>query len=158
MFDSLITDRTKEDFLKWQRLRNKGYANMTEEERAEWNTDLKGAYNVSDLNRVGTVLNHLKARLVNAGYLKGYEFEAVTTWNTSHIPTTDDFTKYIEAVHTIRNAIAVFRTTAPAPEHFNSLTIDEANNIEKILIDINTLINNMLAARNYCGDIFSCEI
>lgn len=158
MFDTLITDRTITDFLRWQELRNKGLDNMTETERAEWETDLKGAYNASDLNRVGAVLNYLRDRLTEAGYLKGIEFEAVTTWEASDIPTTEQFTYYLKAVETIRNALSLYKTTPEAPNTLNSLDYTGANNIEKILIDVNELIDKMLSVRNYCGDIFSGEI
>lgn len=158
MFDSLITDRTIDDYLRWKELRDKGLNNMTESERAEWETDLKGAYNVSDLNRVSTVLNHLRDRLTEAGYLMGIEFNLYTAWLPSDIPTTEQFTKYIKAVETIRAALAVYRTTPPAPNSKNSLDIEGANNIEKILIDVNELIDKMLSVRNFCGEIFSGEI
>lgn len=158
MFDNLITDRTIADFMRWQELRNKGLDNMTEEERAEWETDLKGAYNASDLNRVGEVLNLLKDRLTAAGYLRGLEFEAKTKWTSVDIPTTEQFTYYLKAVEIIRNALAVYKTTPQAPNSLNSLDIEGANNIEKILIDVNDLINKMLSIRNYCGEIYSGEI
>ena len=158
MLSTLITDRTAADFQRWKELRNKGFQNMTESERAEWQTDLKGAYNASDLNRVGIAMNYLKGRLTEAGYLKGTEFIMKTNWGFSDIPTYDEFKNYISAVGTIREALAVFRTTPPAPAKYNSLNIEEANNIEKILIDVDELITKMQAQKYYCGEMFSGEI
>ena len=158
MIDTLITDRTITDYLRWQELRNKGIDNMTESERAEWETDLKGAYNSSDLNRVGTVLNYLKDRLTEAGYLTGLEFQAVTNWKASDIPTAQQFTYYLKAVETVRAALTQYKTTPKTPADVGSLDYNGANNIEKILIDIDELITKMQAQKYYSGDLFSGEV
>lgn len=158
MLSALITDRTAADFQRWEELRDKGFQNMTEEERAEWQTDLKGAYNASDLNRVGIAMNYLRDRLTEAGYLKGTEFNLRIDWPYFEIPTHNEFKNYILAVGTIRNALAIYRTTPPAPTKYNSLNIEEANNIEKILIDVDELITKMQAQKYYCGEMFSGEI
>ena len=39
----------------------------------------------------------------------------------------------------------------------SKLTYDEANSIETLLLEIETHINNMIAAFNYCGTLFSGE-
>lgn len=159
-FATLITDRTAADFQRWESLRNKGFENMTETERAEWlSGNLKGSYHSSDLNRVGEALNYLRDRLTEAGYMK-YQttFTARTNWNITSIPTAADLSYYIRAVHNVREAMAQFENTPPTPTDTGALNIDEANNIEKILIDIETLINNMMSARLYFGDVYSGEI
>lgn len=158
MFDSLITDRTYSDYIRWRDLRNKGWANMTADDRAEWSTDMKGAYNASDLNRVGGVLNYLRDKLRDAGYLGGNEFTAKVNWTAGDIPTAEQFAAYISAVGTIRNAMSQKATTPPTPANVGSLDYQGANDIESILIDIEELINKMLAARNFCGELFSGEI
>lgn len=154
----LITDRTPQDLQRWKKLRDIGWDNMTDSERAEWESDLKGAYNSSDLNRVGEIMNVLRDYLIDAGYLNGLEFLAKTDWLKQDIPTAEQFTNYINAIKTLRGALAVYKTTPPAPSSFNSLTIEEANSIEKILIDVYQLFPNMMLARNYCGEIFCGEI
>lgn len=159
-FTTLVTDRTAEDFQRWQTLRDKGFTDMTEEERAEWLTgNMKGSYNKGDLNRVGEALNYLHDRLNAAGYITyPLTFTAKTNWTVSSIPTADDLTYYLKCVSSIRSALALFETTPPAPTDTGALNIEEANNIEKILIDVETLINNMLSARLFCNDIFAGEI
>ena len=159
-FTTLITDRTEADYKRWERLRNKGFLNMTDEERAEWLAgNMKGSYNKSDLNRVGEALNYLHERLNAAGYITYQNtFVARTNWALSSIPTAEDLTHYLKCVSNIREALTLFANTPPAPADTGALSIDEANNIEKILIDVETLINNMLASRLYCGDVFAGEI
>lgn len=159
-FTTLVTDRTTEDFKRWEYLRNKGFENMTDSERAEWLSDsMNGSYHKGDLNRVGEALNYLRDRLETAGYMK-YQtmFTARTNWTVSSIPTAEDLTYYLKAVSNIREAMAQFESTPPAPTDTGALSIEDANNIEKILIDVEILINNMLASRVYCGDITAGEI
>lgn len=159
-FNTLITDRTAEDVSRWEYLRNKGFANMTEEERAEWLADdMKGAYHKGDLNRVGEALNFLRDKLTKAGYMS-YQttFTAKTNWTVASIPTAADLTHYLKCVSNIREAMTQFATTPTTPTNTGALNFEEANNIEQILIDVETLINNMLAARHYCGDVFAGEI
>ena len=159
-FTTLITDRTAADYQRWEYLRNKGFENMTDAERAEWLADnMKGAYHKGDLNRVGEALNYLRDRLAKASYITYQtDFTAKTNWTVTSIPTAADLTYYLKCVSNIREAMAQFENTPPAPTDTGALSIEEANNIEKILIDVETLINNMLAARLYCKDVFAGEI
>ena len=159
-FNSLITDRTAADFQRWEYLRDKGFKNMTDTEKAEWLAgNMKGAYNKGDLNRVGEALNYLHDRLKEAGYINyGNTFTAKTNWAITNIPTAEDLTYYLKCVSNIREAMAQFENTPPAPTDTGALSVDEANNIEQILIDVETLINNMLSARFYCGDVYAGEI
>lgn len=159
-FNTLITDRTAADFNRWLTLRNKGFSNMTDTEKAEWLTGtMKGAYNKADLNRVGECLNYLHDRLKDANYIT-YQttFTAKTNWTITSIPTPTDLTHYLKCVSNIREAMTQFATTPPAPSDTGGLNYEEANNIEKILLDVETLINNMLAARVYCNDVFAGEL
>lgn len=158
MLQNLITDRTLNDFQRWKELRDKGYANMTDAEREEWKTDLKGSYNASDLNRVGAVLNYLRDRLTETAYLTGREFSMREDWQKNEIPSTTAFYEYINAVETIRGAMSFKLTTPPTPENNGSLDYEGANNIEKILIDVDELITNMLNVRYFSGDLFSGEL
>ena len=158
MFDNLITDRTILDYARWRELRDKGHENMTEAERAEWRSDMKGAYNASDLNRVGGVLNYLRDRLTAAGYLGGNEFSMRVDWAAGEIPTAEQFTAYLGAVETVRAALSQKDTTPPTPADTGSLDYIGANNIESILIDIDEVITKMRAARFFFGDLFCGEI
>lgn len=158
MLENLITDRTQADFERWRTLRDKGFANMTEAEREEFSGDMKGAYNASDLNRVGAALNYLRGRLTGAGYLLGNEFAARATWKEGEIPTSEQLSYYLKAVETIRAAMSRKATTPQTPADVGALDYIGANDIERILLDIEELINNMLAARHFFGDLYSGEI
>lgn len=159
-FSTLITDRTADDVRRFFYLRDKGFENMTAEEQTEWLAGtIKGAYNAKDLNRVGKALNHLVERLTVAGYITPSNvFKANIAWAMSNVPKTDDLTTYLRYVSIIREAMAQFETTPPTPADTGALNYTEANNIEQILIDVEILINNMLAARHFCGEVYAGEI
>lgn len=157
-FSTLITDRTRGDVLRWQELRNKGFSNMTTDERAEWVAGMKGAYKMSDLNRVGECLNYLRDRLSLASYIPADSFTAKTDWSASDVPTGADLTYYLGCVSTVREGLSQFATTPPTPADTGGLNCTEANNIEKILLDVETLINNMLQARYFLNDLYCGEV
>lgn len=158
MLGNLITDRTLADYLRWKTLRDKGWANMTEAERTEWAAGMKGAYKASDLNRVGSALNYLRDMLSAASYLTGAEFTAKVDWDSSDVPTAADLSYYLGAVNTIRCAMSRFATTPPTPSDVGSLDYQGANDIEKILLDVDQLITNMLDARYCCGELYAGEV
>ena len=158
IINTLITDRSAADVSRWLNLRNKGYNNMIEAEREEWSAGMKGAYNVSDLNRVGEALNYIRDRLTEAGYLPQMAFIAKTDWAVTDIPTPSDLFDYLRYVSVIREAMAQYANTPAAPEYTGGLDYQEANAIEKILVDVDQLITNMRAARYYCGELFCGEI
>lgn len=59
IIDELITDRTQADVTRLLELRAIGYADMTAAEKAEYAAS-KGAYNYTDLNRVGNAMTYVK--------------------------------------------------------------------------------------------------
>ena len=159
IINSLITDRTAADLARWLTLRNKGYAKMTEAERAEWDSGMKGAYNPQfDMNRVGEALNYIRDMLADASYLSRIDFTAKTDWTEADIPTPEALVDYLRYVSIVREALAQFATTPAAPEYTGGLDYQEANAIEKILVDVDQLITNMIASRYYCGELFCGEV
>ena len=85
IIDELITDRTQSDVTHWKELHDKGWAGMTDEEKAEWNTAaMKGAYNYTDLNRVTEAMDYLDETFTRYGYETGYR--KIFVRNTSGLP------------------------------------------------------------------------
>ena len=64
IIDTLITDRTQADEERVEELAAKGYDAMTAEEKSEWDGEMKGAYDASDLNRVESAVAYLAELLV----------------------------------------------------------------------------------------------
>lgn len=153
---NLITDRTAQDVARWRELKNKGYANMSAAERAEWDGPMKGAYNYTDLNRVENAVSYLAERLNEFGY--HVESLETRTWDATSVPTLADMARYLSNVREIRNAFVTLRTTPDAPATMRRMTHVEANAIEQILHDVGMLVENMVASLSYSGDIYGGEI
>lgn len=153
----LITDRVQADVDRVAALAARVSAGTaTEAEKTEWASDLKGAYNASDLNRVGAAVAYVASRLTGYGY-------AVTVnpkqdWTGSDIPTAGQMAGYLRDVAALRGAIAVMASTPPTPDSANNLTWQEANNIEQILLDVDELLTRMAAAWFYSGDLYAGEV
>lgn len=65
------------------------------------------------------------------------------TWYKEDSPTTTQLHQYLSNVSAIRSVFEVLKNTPDAPTSLKNLTIDVANNIEKILLAVNTIIENM---------------
>lgn len=79
-------------------------------------------------------------------------------WYESDIPAPAEMTRYLQNVSAIRAVLAAMPTTPSVPADMEALTAAEANAIEVILMDVETLINNMIAAWLFCGDVYSGEV
>ena len=158
MLENMITDRTASDVLRWRELRDKDLDKLTQEALAEWEAGRRGSYNVSDLNRVGAALAYLRSELIKAGYLTGIEFEPKTDWEEKDIPTRQEYAQYIYAVYSVRRALAWYKTTPEAPNMFGKLDFQGANDIEKILLDIDEILTKTNARPYYCGELYCGEI
>lgn len=133
---NLIYDRTAED------------VQTARKQRGKVLTPLKGCYNAADMNRVAAAVKALAAELNSAGY-------AVTvnprTYAETDIIRRSDFAAYLANVQAIRDAIAVRASTPPVPAANAKLDFVGANNIEKILADLDELLGWMTYSRKYCG-------
>lgn len=149
VIDTLITDRTEADVERARGLAAKGFSAMTADERAEWLAGMKGAYNASDLNRVGTALNYLTARL-NPVCGRSITWTAKTDWSVTDIATASQAAEYRQQIQDIRDALAYPAGTPDAPE-LNRLTYTGANDIERILVLCEELIVNVAKSFRQTG-------
>lgn len=155
---NLITDRTQADVDRGLYLAGLwvgGTFTGTDDELAEWNSDLKGFYNASDLNRVGSAMNYVANRFTESGYHPVISLKI--DWTESDIPREADMAHYLADLTTLRGILAVMPTTPEVPDDMDGLTYQEANNIEQILLDIDRLLINIFATWVYSGDVFSGE-
>ena len=146
---TLVTDRTQADVERVRELAAKGFAAMTSDERAEWLTGMKGAYNASDLNRVGTALNYLAARLSSICG-KSIAWTAKTDWAVTDIITASQAETYRQQIQDIRDALAYPAGTPDVPQ-LARLTYIGANDIERILALCEDLIVNVAKSFRHTG-------
>ena len=74
------------------------------------------------------------------------------------IPEPAQLTAYLADVAAIRAALAVYADTPETPADMENLTFFEANDIERILLDVDALVTNMMAAWYYTGELYSGEV
>lgn len=153
IISELITDRTASDVHRAMELSRKGFAAMTDEEREEFLTNMRGAYNFADLNRVEGAVKYLSERLqtlpselrtlaeaLHVMWIdlfeipydpSAYSVNTKTDWKMSDFPTSSDERRYFGNVALIKSALV--RKSVDMPTSFVGLTYEEANALEEAL-------------------------
>lgn len=129
VLDTLVTDRTLEDALA----RNE-----------------KGIYTAKDMNRVGQAVEELAEIFRQRGYI--VPVDPKTDWPDTAGPTRPILQGYLANVSTMRNILAMPSSTPPVPASMRKFTWEEANDIEKILADIDWLLTLMAQSFRRCGN------
>lgn len=116
----------------------------------------KGTYNASDLNRVAAAMNYVAGRLESAGY--DPHISQKTDWKDDDWVDPAAQAVYLGYLDELWSQFAMMQTTPPVPNDMEKLTYQEANDIEKILEDIDRLLTNASQAWFYSGDIYASEV
>ena len=143
IIDTLVTDRTQADVSAG---------------------NSKGTYNASDLNRVGTAMNYVADRLRAAGY--DPHISPKTDWTAGDWVDPAAQAVYLGDLAELRKQFAMMKTTPEVPPRIlatgintnDGLTHTWANDIEKILEDVDRLLTNSAQAWFYSGEPFSGEV
>lgn len=146
---NLVYDRTAGDVAEALRLTQKAFAGtLTDEEKTVWLAGMKGAYDAIDMNRVAAAVSTLSGLLNAAGYKNEVSAQNFVEGEDS---TDEKYSVYLSNVQTLRDAIAVRASTPELPAADAKLDYVGANNIEKILADLDELLGWMTYSRKYCG-------
>lgn len=154
--ENLITDRTEQDVERVKTLAAKAFQDMTEGERTEWLSPMKGAYNYTDLNRVEEAVAFVAGRLREFTYLP--VVPKTNVWAAEDIPTESDLSRYFSNIATLRNAITVWASTPDVPDGTAGFGPSEANALEQILLDVDLVLTRISQACFYSGDLYSADI
>lgn len=142
-----ITDRTQEHVDLLKRLRSKGWSNLSADEQEQWRTEAaKGAYNYTDLNRVESAVARLASDL-------GLTLTTKTDWTLWDVPTQADMTRYLNNVFAVRDACPWEMNFPTLPDSMMNLTIEVANNIEKVLLMVHTKNQTARSGEIYCSEV-----
>lgn len=165
----LIFDRTNEDADRWEYLSQKldtlGWSALTAEEQQEWLSDLKGGYNCSDLNRVGTAVAFLGERfrdlilhliqfrgiygvasdpLFETPYVaEDVDIAPKIDWVISDNVYANQAARYLYDLSVIRSLIDLPSDTPAVPSDLYDLTLQEANDIEEMLYIVDVEITRL---------------
>ncbi len=116
----------------------------------------KGTYNASDMNRVGSAVNYLAARLREKGY--DPHISPKTDWVDDEWASPTDADKYLADLEEIRMQFTLYDGAPTVPPDMERFTWKEANDIERILQDIDALLTNIEAGWYYSGDLYAGEV
>lgn len=115
----------------------------------------KGYYNATDLNRVGAAVKYIAERFTGYGY--AVEVSPKADWTEDNVPTRKQLETYRRNIAELRRQLTVMAATPETPETMRALNYVKANNIERILQDLDTLITNMEQAWFFSGDLYAGE-
>ena len=113
-------------------------------------------YNAADLNRVGAAVNYIAERFTAQGY--GVIVHTKTDWTEKDIPTAAELETYRQNIASLRGLIAVMKSTPETPASMTALDYIKANDIERILLDLDTLLTNAALAWYQSGEIYAGEV
>ena len=124
----------------------------------------KGTYRASDMNRVGAAMNYVADRLKAHGY--DPHISPKTDWQDGEWVTPAAQAVYLGDLAELRKQFTLLYSTPEVPPRIlatgintnDGLTHTWANDIEKILEDIDLLLTNAEQAWFYSGDLFSGEV
>ena len=150
MLENLIYDRTLANVNTIKNLKTIRYQDMTDAQKQEWVSNLKGCYTYEDLNRVEEATEYVGARLVDFGLT--IELQPKKTWVANEVPSLVDIQRYLDNIKAIRAVGPVMSTTPQAPSS-PKIGYADANAIEKILYDVDLLISNVVLAYSYSGEM-----
>lgn len=155
---SLITDRAQSDVDELLSLLRTPFADWTAEQAQLFYSGMsKGAYNASDLNRVGAAMVYIAERMASMGYAVA-DIAPKLCWMDTDVVTQSDMGAYLSDVASLQAVLPLPDETPTAPSDMTELTFTEANDIEQILLIINTIITNITLAYRYAGELYGGEV
>ena len=156
----MIFDRTQNDVDTAILLRNEKVKfdpitmqpiNPEELTESEIATLEKGTITINTLNRIENKQDELKNLFNDMGYWNTPITNKV--WGENHIFNVDEFQRIIDNTNVLRQAFFVYNdtpNTPPVSYHF-----EDINSLEKILYDLDVMINDIKSLYKECG-AFEC--
>ena len=145
VIQDLIFDRNQNDVNRVEELTHKiladGINSLTPAEVSEYMGGMKGSYNTTDLNRVAEAEKYIADRFHEYGYLTPGYADITRRWNPLGIPKVSDLTPYLSNLTVLKTTIPV--VDGNVPPDFQKMTYEEANDIEKLLFDLDAMLTSM---------------
>lgn len=157
----MITDRTQADVNEALRIRGKMQRgeSLTPAEQSQYTNGLRGAYGPSDLNRVQDKVIELRSRLIANGVpVPPLQPPRESYWGVNKTFYAPDILTYLENVAILSGAYYVLPGTPQTPNMDDWIDYICANNIEKILVDIEVLLDGMISMFFYAAEISSGDL
>ena len=117
--------------------------------------DLKGAYNISDRNRVAAAAKYIAGCMRYNG-MPDAGAKIKDNWNTADIIRHEDAEEVLAALRYLGNLLPAAEIPE-IPEELENLTYIKANAIERILFDLCCFLVRLLDSWMYSGEAFASE-
>lgn len=127
--------------------------NLDELTPTELETLAKGTFNYTDLNRIEAKQEELKNLFNDMGYWNTPITNKV--WGENDIFNADEFQRILDNTNILRQAFFVYADTPNTPPI--SFYWDDINSLEKILYDLDVMINDVKSNYRECGTFESGE-
>lgn len=103
----------------------------------------KGIYTHEDLNRVGEAVNIISGLFNDNGYANSVVGR--TDWTADDTPDVSDMSSYLQNITELKAIIGAKTDTPDTPSTMAFLDYIKANHIEQILLDIDAIVEGMIA-------------
>lgn len=152
IIDTLITDRTAADAQRVREIAAKVQRGTASADEAEeyLSGAMRGAYNVSDFNRVTEACEYLADRLGRSGYTVQLRRRG-QRWSMGQIPNTAELDDYLANVRAIRAAFNMSASAPRVPDSLVPVSADRANDLERVLQLVSRLLGLVAASYRRCG-------
>ena len=149
----MIFDRTQNDVDTAVVLRREKVQTFQELSESEIATLEKGMLTINTLNRIETKQEELKNLFNDMGYWN----TPITnkTWGENDIFNVDEFSRILDNTNVLRRAFFVYKDTPNTPPI--SYYWNDINALEKILFDLDVMINDVKSNYRECGTFESGE-
>ena len=144
----LITDRTAADSTRAKNFQGKEWDKLTSEQKAEYLLGLRGAYSYVDFNRVENAVKYISDLLKTYGYKNTVNTK--TNWTADDIQKVSEIQRYIDNIAELKDKY-YSNVEGTMPTTSTWLTIEGANYLEQILVNIDELVKNMEQYYVYSG-------
>jgi len=119
------------------------------------NNTEKAYISYSDLNRIEKAMQELADELANITFKPLLNLK--TNWVITDFRTTGDMARLKDNLNIIRNCLSNFSDMPDVPLAVEFKSIEEANNIEKIIAYKHRDFQRAAVAQRYCGDFYCGE-
>ena len=170
IISSLVINRTREDVDFLLEIRDRimleGFDALQENYKRDWLAGMKGAYNYTDMNRVGEATLFIANQLIRLPkeveqyckengvdysdeYKVPYDPGSIvvnpkTDWNRGDIPTRTEIKTYLEEIQLLRSKLELRNKLPETPTSLDRMTYETANLIERILLNISISYDEFL--------------
>ena len=117
--------------------------------------DLKGAYNLSDKNRVAAAAKYINECMRSIGRHEA-SVKIKDNWNVFDIVKETDNEEVVTALKYLKSLLPE-APTAEVPGDLENLSYIKANTVERVLYDLCGMFARYLDAWFYCGEAFASD-